>query len=787
MRLSGGTLPAQKGSTLIIVLIILSILALVAATLSFTSRLETISSANFVEGLQARMAAATGIQAASALLPSGIPYTSFTQIWASRSASLRGSFQGMAGALADFQIEDESAKLNINTADETLLTVFFSSILKSHNMNPALAGTLAREITLYRLGPDQKPGVAGKDDDGDSSESSLLDDGLDNDRDGFVDNPEEILISVQHDGRDNNQIGIIDSDLDGIEFDGLDNDKDGIIDEKSEGVDEPDEFIPDPSQTPYGDDTPFLSIDELRLLPSMTPDLFDLLRPFLTVYSASEPVCSIQGFSVEKVDINSASAQDILGMLLRRFPDHDIRLLKQFAVNIVDARDADSVPTRITGPQADMPFLGIEKTPYINEVWPDSITQDEEGDDGQYIELYNPYDEPCNVEGWKVEIAGTSVILNGIINPKGFLVITDDYDNQNDPGSEDDLQDYGSFYDIFNLVRGGNSKRIIEKREFEIPNEGAVIFLRDREGNLIDHFAYKNSAFTGVKRSFQRVDPRVRSALWEFCSPLQKNFSYLKTESDGIRTAPFVTRNRLFESPVDLMEVFAGYSNTRYSDKTPQPGKTGVNWAIPSIRSDQKDVLGLHMVDLFRVDSRPRLNPTGIVKTLGRVDEDDLYRLGKKQRQAELTLGCININTAPTEILEALPGFDKKLADRVEQYRNKVEKAALTGQDARTPAVPFKSFSDLIDLLLETSPKDSGLKEKSRTEILSISREIWPYITVQSRSFTIYSENRFHFPSKPADGSSKEVRHPARSIVKTLVLVNPQGSLRIIDWGYLTE
>ena len=65
----------NKGSTLIIVLVILSILALIATTLSFTSRLEVISSANFAEGIQARMSAATGVEAASILLPTTAPYT----------------------------------------------------------------------------------------------------------------------------------------------------------------------------------------------------------------------------------------------------------------------------------------------------------------------------------------------------------------------------------------------------------------------------------------------------------------------------------------------------------------------------------------------------------------------------------------------------------------------------------------------------------------------------------------------------------------------------------------
>ena len=78
---------SRSGSTLIIVLIILSLLALIAATLSFTSRLETISSANFSEGIQARMAAATGLETARSLLPARTPYTANTQSWAFKRES----------------------------------------------------------------------------------------------------------------------------------------------------------------------------------------------------------------------------------------------------------------------------------------------------------------------------------------------------------------------------------------------------------------------------------------------------------------------------------------------------------------------------------------------------------------------------------------------------------------------------------------------------------------------------------------------------------------------------
>jgi len=781
------SLTRTRGSTLIIVLVILSLMALIAATLSFTSRLETISSANFAEGLQARMAATTGIEAARAFLPFQAPYTSRTQNWAIQGHTSRNLEYGVGANLAYFTISDESGKLNINTADQSFLEQALGSILQANNVNPAPASNLASEIVRFRYGPDGKPGAAGKDDDGDSSASVLTEDNLDNDGDGIVDNPEEKLLSVEFDGIDNNQKGIPDSGFDGIEFDGIDNDNDGLIDENNEGVDESDEFLPDPSLSPHGDDKPFLSVEELRLLPSMTDEIFQIISSYVTVFSTSEPVCSIDGYPVEKVNVNFATAREIYDILVRRFPEKNPNLLKQFSVNIVDARDSDSVPSQLPGDDPELPFLGIEKTPYINEVWPDSVTDDEEGDDGQYIELFNPYDEPFDLNGWNLEIAGASLLLDDFIAPKGFLIVTDDYDNQNDPEAEENEEGYGSFYDIFDMVRGGASRRIIERRELEIPNVSGLISLKDKSGNLIDYFSYEAGTFNKVKRSFQREDPRVRFSCWDFCTPLKKNSKYEATSAGNNTFAPFAVRNRVFESTLDIMDVFAGFSNNPVSKRLRKPPNPGKGWVVPLVSSTLADDLDLYIIDIFRVESCTRLDPSSIVEILGKVDEDDMYRILKKQNQAECLYGGINLNTAPLEILRAIPGMPSNLALEIDLMRKKIEQGAYRGTQGKTRAVPFKNFSDLVSLSLSLAPEKGGFKGKTRDELLSCFKDILPYITVQSRAFTILSENRFYFPGKRGAEAPSSVRHPARAAVKALVHLSSQGEMRIIDWCYLTR
>lgn len=698
---ASGRRRSRGGSPLLITLVVLSILALIATTLSFTSRLEVISAANFAEGIQARMSAVTGIEASVPLLPLADPYTSFAQRWALQSGGIMRE-DATNPTLAEIIIEDESAKLNINAADEAFLKSAIESILKANKLDPKPAASIARDIVAYRLGADGKPGVAGKDDDGDKDKRSI----------------------------------------------------------PSEYVDEADEYVPDPTRAPNGDDMPFLSVTEIQSLPSITKEIYNVLHPYLTIYSSSDPVYSLDGKAVEKINPNIASAEDIYQALLVRFPAHDRTFLKQLAVNIVDARDEDSVPTQLEGDSADAPILGIEKTPYINEVWSDSLTDESDGDDGQYVELFNPYNEAISVEGWELTAGGASVLLTGMIAPKGYIVITDDSNNSNDPSPEDE-KGYGSFYDIFGMVQGGAARRIIEKRDFDIPNGSGVVRLKNQSKQMIDYFAYNGGVYSGTKKSFQRDDPRVRLAFWQSCTPLNLNSGYQNSPNKTAGAiAPFEVRNKLFESPVDIMDVFAGFSRLTTASNRLVNTDDGRTWAVSEIKSDSAFVLDIRLVDIFTLNI-------------------------KKDKAPDYIYGRVNLNTAPREILAALPGWEELFIERVEQYRQKSVAATMRG-DQNAMRAPFENPSDIMRLAMKLPAREAGFINTDRTAVLERYRKFLPYITVQSRSFTIYSENRFIYPRKTNE-TPQEPRNAARAIVRSLIQLTPDGLPQIIDWRFLTQ
>jgi type II secretory pathway component PulK len=683
---------SDRGSTFIIVIAILSLLVLIATTLSFTSRLEIVSASNFSEGVQSRVGAVTGVARAAELFAQEVRFTSLTQQWAQPDGYRAVQTGQMAqpaeqhtrlfeSSLSEVYIFDESAKINVNTADEQTLEALFASLLGKNNLPAGLAPTLAQEIVRHRLGPDGNPGEP----------------------------------------------------------------------------DTPHEFIGDPRLPPFGDDKPFYSLEELLLLPNFTQEIYSALEPCLTIFSASEETYSSGGEMVRKCSINYAPVSDIYSALRARFPQKPDELLMQFAANIMDFRDADAVPTVFPGSDPDHPILGIEQTPYINEVFPDSPTLEEDGDDGQYVELYNPYSHPISIEGWQLKCGGSIAYLNGSIAPKGFVIVTDDYNEANDPTPEDEEKGYGSFYDIFGLVPNGTTKRIIEEPALNIPNASGTIYLRDAHGNLIDYFYYLGGVFAGANMSLQRNDPRVR--FWQrlTCTPFALNANYSPEDLDDVRFAAD-WQDHPFRSPAEVMYVFSGWATAG--------GHQGIGWIYPGIASSTDVELDCQIIDLFTLinfDARPVALDEKNDETRGKDLPPILLHL-----KSPPVIGRVNINTAPLDVLQALPELDKEDAERVVSYRQGIP-AAEAGPT--TPFSPFV-FNNISDLLYYKVVWPNKSEKERIEEFINLAN----LITVKSRSCSVISR------STPPKGIL--TTNPNRIALKAILATDEQPT-RVVYWRYL--
>ena len=219
-------------------------------------------------------------------------------------------------------VEDEAAKININTAGfhnespikETQGATPFEVSLKDffQAQNLSSAQNLAEAIIDYRYGSDREAGEANTDD-----------------------NQNEVFLAN----------------------DGVDNNADGEVDEPGEGTDEPQEFYP---QHPFGDDRPFLTSEELKRVSEVSGDIYRKIAPVITAYSQ---IASLNRNRDLQWDVNSVDAAQLLDAFLRS----GVSQPWQKAVNLVDFADTDFVQSMVV--KSSSPLYTQDQGPKGDWTW----------------------------------------------------------------------------------------------------------------------------------------------------------------------------------------------------------------------------------------------------------------------------------------------------------------------------------------------------------------------------------------------------------------------------------
>jgi hypothetical protein len=305
---------------------------------------------------------------------------------------------------------------------------------------------------------------------------------------------------------------------------------------------------------------------------------------------------------------------------------------------------------------------------------------DDLGDDGQYIEIWNPYDVTIDVTDWSIRGAGPAVTLRGKIPGGGLLVLTDDYNEENDPTPEYQSS-LGSFYRIFGTVPTGAKKRLDEYPSLDLPNDRGEVELLDDKGRTIDVFAYEGGRWSGATRSFQRNDPRVRRARLLTATPLRVNGA-AEAAGDAARTALQVQQqwhNRPFRNALDVMLVASAWGEPDLNASQ----TAGEDWALPLLGADDSRRLDIGLIDCFQVGVViPQREPLDAEwrenrRLMGRVESgpDRIAGLpGATLRSVssvplrpacDVMFGRLNLNTASPATLSALPGMDDALLERI--------------------------------------------------------------------------------------------------------------------------
>jgi hypothetical protein len=334
------------------------------------------------------------------------------------------------------------------------------------------------------------------------------------------------------------------------------------------------------------------------------------------------------------------------------------------------------------------------------------VSFDEQGDDGQYIEIVNPWSRPVNLSGWTVRGAGAVLRLRGTLADGGLLVLTDDFNEENDPSPENQ-RGLGSFYAIFGKVETGSGRRIEEFSQMDLSSDFGRIELVNPQGKVVDAFVWTDGRWTGAPESFQRIDPRLRAARRVPATPLEFNL-----DQDGPASAVDALRiqetwaNRPFASALEVMLVSAAHARPDQAATAAPAGPSrnaspnATPWTLPLIETGSADMLDARLVDCFRVgvvipkerkidaewsdvESEPQLGETPLQRRLRErtADAAEVPILPA----CDVLFGQININTAPPSVLAALPGSGQALAARIALARE----ASIKGtNDVTAPTNP---------------------------------------------------------------------------------------------------
>src|SRR5690606_38579169 len=122
------------------------------------------------------------------------------------------------------------------------------------------------------------------------------------------------------------------------------------------------------------------------------------------------------------------------------------------------------------------------------------------GDDGQFVEIVNPWNRSFSLVGWTLRTGqGGSVSLSSTLPAGGRLLITDNFDTPN-PSSP---PGHGSVVSLFGVTADGTSRQVVTHSALELPDRNSHVALYNPEGRLVDIFAYESGSVDG-KVSFQR-------------------------------------------------------------------------------------------------------------------------------------------------------------------------------------------------------------------------------------------------------------------------------------------
>lgn len=478
-KFSGFKQSRERGSTVLLVLAMLTILLLLGIAFSYSTRLETQASTNYAQLAQARTSAATGLPMALPLmLKAAQGITTPLQSWSTVPQYVQKLVKGNGNGKGSQLSAAEMAALNkagvpisqdkdgqLDSAPQANISIRDLSGMVNVN-------AVKDQAAMERVVTAVMPG-------------------------GNVRQKSAVLLALRGDLE---QVNTASRDVTTSAGD------------KTKNLD-----VRDPSAVLLD------SLDRLKYggtsgRAAFTDAEVEKLATNVTIFSQSPEMYNLPDGEthVPRIPLDSLEPRQVFNTLRQAFPGKKKELLLQFTANLIDFSDDDNEPTVLDDQgdsvtiSAEMQTgltLGVEMTPLISEVYPDAETSIGFDDDGQFVEIVNPWSKSISLAGWSLRSkAGVSVPLTATLPGGGYLIITDNYDTP----KPDVPPGHGSVVSIFGATANGSSKQFMVYPTLDLTDRNGSVSLYDAEGNLVDVFAYGTSGSVDGKKSFQRKDPMVR-------------------------------------------------------------------------------------------------------------------------------------------------------------------------------------------------------------------------------------------------------------------------------------
>jgi len=765
----------KRGSTVLLVLAMLTILLLLGIAFSYSTRLETQASSNYAELAQARTSAATGLplalpfilEAAQGLTANSqtwntVPQTlqkmvksngKSSQLTASELAAIRKAGVGVSrnrdGQLeeapqANIVVRDMSGLVNINAVpNQTAMERVISAVLPGSDVK-------AKSTALMALRGDLKsPAQLRHSFENYKREQTEEEENID------LRNPDsealDTLLRLKY-GRQNGR---------------------GIFTDKE----------------------------------------IDKLQEFVTVYSqAPEVFNGPNGTHIPRIPLDGIDTKEVYEKLLAAFPNKKPELLLQYTANLVDFSDDDSEPTILdsegkvviqqpdaVGNDAQHLTIGVEMTPFISEVYPDAATSIGFDDDGQFVEIVNPWNKSMSLAGYTLRTQqGGTIALNATLPAGGYLIITDNYNSpkpETPPG-------HGSLVSLFGATSNGGTKQVQMEASLNLADRNSRVTLHDQSGRLVDFFAYGSTGQVDGKTSFQRTDPMVRGASKAEATPFGAAVaSGANAEMISAATKAWEDGNSTMTKISQLFTISTGFAEKSAGGADGIGGVHGGQLAeltFPEQSSPNgtasdpyPDNLDLRLIDLFTISALDipvvdEEEDESNAKNGGdayRAFREKMKRLNERRQDGEkeettvttaFSYGKININTCSKY---ALLGLDLQAVNGADGAAGLIEKfeGYRLGR-GRQDSAPFLNVSDFVTKM------GTNISRGNLTAL----DEITDQISVGSSAFEIVSTNRLSAEQQAAleGNDNASGSRPATATARWVISLDQQP-YSIVDFSLI--